>query len=244
MVDAARALRQFLLSPAAFFEERPPARTFPIAAGLVVLLAVCLTGGILALESILEGAIDATVTMDNPDRPPEPFCDGEFGESGSSFDDGCDEPRTIERDAGALVAEAMRSFLWIGMVVPFVMWFLGGVVLFGAGRLAGGDPSLGGAFALAGWAAVPELARLVVGIGSLWVVLSNTTITDFEQADVALDAALAPVTPWLALASLLTIGWQWYILSAGLSKDADLSRAAAGVAVAVPLGFVGLLGVL
>ncbi|HMB50992.1 MAG TPA: hypothetical protein VKM69_10070, partial [Natronoarchaeum rubrum] len=69
MADAARTLRQFLLSPRAFFEERPPVRTLPIAAGLVVLLAVCLTGAILLLGSMLGGAIDATVTMDNPDRP-------------------------------------------------------------------------------------------------------------------------------------------------------------------------------
>lgn len=244
MADVACALRQFLLSPAAFFEERPPSRTFPIAAGLVVLLAVCFTAGILALEAILEAAIDATVTMDNPDRPPEPFCDGEFSESGSSFEDGCDEPKTIERDAGTLVAEAVRRFLWIGMVGPFVMWFLGGVVLFGVGRLAGGDPSLGGTFALAGWAAVPELARLAVGIGGLWLVLSNTTITDFDQSATALEAALAPVSPWLTLASLLTIVWQWYILTVGLAEDAELSRAASGVAVAIPLGIVGLLGIL
>ncbi|WP_256391993.1 Yip1 family protein [Natronoarchaeum rubrum] len=240
MADAARTLRQFLLSPRAFFEERPPARTLPIAAGLVVLLAACLTAGILALEVLIEGAIDATVTMDNPDRPPEPFCDGQFGESGS-FDDGCDEPRTIERDAGTLVAEAMRRFLWIGMVGPFVMWFLGGVVLFGVGRLAGGDPSLGGTFALAGWATVPEIARLAVGIGGLWLVLSNTTITNVDQGSAALEAALAPVSPWLTLASLLAIGWQWQILTAGLAEDADLSRAASGVAVGVPLAIFGLL---
>jgi len=244
MTDAARALRQFLLSPRAFFEERPPARTLPIAAGLVVLLAVCLTGAILLVGSMLDGAIDATVTMDNPDRPPEGFCDGTFEDSETGLSDNCDEPATIERDAGKLVEEATHDYLWVGLIVPFVMWFLGGVVLFGAGRLAGGDPSPGGAFALSGWAALPELVRLAVGLGGLRLAFANATITDFERSAAALQAAMGPIDPLLTAASLLTIGWQWYILTGGLVEEADLSWGGAGVAVAVPLGIVGLFGVL
>lgn len=244
MVDAARTLRQLLLAPAAFFEDRPPAETLPIAAGLVVLLAVCLTGGILLLGSMLGGAIDATVTMDNPDRPPEPFCDQQSGASDSPVDENCDEPATIERDAGELVEEAVRDYLWIGLVVPFVMWFFGGAVLYGVGRLAGGAPSFGGTLALAGWAALPELVRLAVGLAGLRIALANVTITDVERGADALRAAMGPIEPLLALASLLTVAWQWHLLTGGLTREAGISRGAAGVGVGVPLGIFALLSVL
>ncbi|WP_242509193.1 hypothetical protein [Natrinema altunense] len=37
-------------------------------------------------------------------------------------------------------------------------------------------------------------------------------------------------------ATVLTVLWQWYLLTGGLERAADLSRAAAATAVGVPLG--------
>lgn len=176
MVPSVRPLRQLVLSPGAFFEERPPAETLPIAAGVVVLFAVALLVGILLLGSMLAGAIDATVTMDNPNRPPDWVCERHADDPDSVLGEGCDEPATIQRDAGALVQEEVNDYLWIGVVVPFVLWLVAGVVLFGAGRIAGGSPSFPGTLALAGWAALPEFLRLGVGLVGLRAVLSNATI--------------------------------------------------------------------
>lgn len=75
MVPSARSLRQFVVSPATFFEERPPAETLPAAAGVVVAFALCLAVGFFLVGAMLAGAIDATVTMDNPDRPPDWVCE-------------------------------------------------------------------------------------------------------------------------------------------------------------------------
>lgn len=242
MVPSVRPLRQLVVSPGAFFEERPPAETLPIAAGIVVAFVLCLTVGVLLIGSMLAGAIDATVTMDNPNRPPDWVCERHADDPDSAFSQGCDEPATIERDAGELAQDAVQEYLWIALAGPFVLWLIGGTVLFGAGRLAGGSPSFAGTLSLAGWAALPEFLRLGVGLVSLWFVLSNVTITDPERGVAVFEAAMAPVEPVLLVASLVTIGWQWYLLTGGLEQEADISRTAAALAVGIPLGTFSLFG--
>lgn len=242
MPSPVRTLLRVATSPSAFFEERPPARTLPAAAGIVALLAIVLVVAFVLIVSMFAGSIDATVTVDNPDRPPQFVCDTWQDDPDLQLSDSCDAPETIERDGSELLREELYGYLWLPLVAPFVVWLLAGLVLFGAGRLAGGDPSGSGALALAGWAAVPEFVRTGTGLVGVWIALSDVTITDVESGVEVLEAAIAPLDPILLLASLLTLAWQWAILTAGLSRDADLSRGAAGVAVGVPLALFGLIG--
>ena len=240
MVAALQSLRQLLVSPTAFFDERPPAETLPMAAGVVVLFALALVVAVFLVGSLLAGAIDATVTMDNPDRPSEHICEQYADDPESMFGDGCDEPATIERDAGVLVQEEVSRYLGYALVGPFVLWVVAAIVLFGAGRLVGGDPSFAGTIALSGWAALPELFRLAAGLVGLWVALKDVTIADPDRAVEVLEAALAPVEPLLLVASLLTLGWQWYLLTGGMANEADITWGEAAVAVGIPLGLFGL----
>ncbi|ELY90164.1 hypothetical protein C483_11658 [Natrialba hulunbeirensis JCM 10989] len=233
------SLSLFLRSPSRFFEEHEPATTLPVAIGIVVTFAIALVLSIYFIASILGGTIDGTVAVDNPNRPPEWVCDGPAGEMHETSN--CDEPETIERDGGSLVYEAATDYVGYVAVLPFVMWLVGGLVLFAAGRLANGSPSLGGTFALAGWAAVPEFARLTAGLLAIAYALSDETITQLEQAPNVIETALGPVEPVLAVATIATVVWQWALLTGGLQQDADLSRAAAGVAVGIPLSIVLLL---
>ena len=244
MVPAARTLRQLLASPVDFFEEHPPAETLPLAAGVVVLFSLALVGSILAVGMLAAGAVDATVTMDNPDRPPEQICSGYEDEADSVIAEDCDEPETVERDVGTLIQEEMSDFLWIGFVGPFVLWALSTVVLYVGATIMDGTPSFEGTLAVAGWAALPELGRAAVGVAGLAIAFRNVTVTDPDRVVDAMEAAMAPVEPLLVVASLLTLAWQWYLLSAGLSTDADIDMAAAAVAVGVPLGLFGLFGLL
>ena len=244
MVPSARPLKQFLVSPTGFFEERSPAETLPIAAAIVIAFAIGLTIGLLAVGSMLAGAVDATVTMDNPERPPDLICEQHADDPDSTFGDGCDAPKTIERDAGALIQEAVNDVLWIGIAGPFILWVIATVVLFAGGRLAAGDPSLAGTAALAGWAALPEFIRVIAGLVGLWYVLGDLTITELDSAVAVLETAIAPVEPILLAASVLTLCWQWSLLSAGLGEDADISRGAAAVVVGVPLVIFFVVGAL
>lgn len=225
--------RQFLTDPRAFFEDHGTAGTLPIAALAVVGLAIALAVGVTVLGGILAGAVDGTVMVDNPDRPPEPTCEA-FGNDTPGVD-GCDEPAEVERDAGSLVQEAANDLVGTVVLAPFLLWLAGGVTLYLGGLVAGGDTSASGSFAVAGWAAVPEFARLVAGLAILQFALADVTITSLQSAPEAVRAAIAPVEPFIALASLLTAVWQLHVLSAGLAVEADISRGAAAVVTGVPL---------
>lgn len=232
---ALHTCRQLLIRPSAFFDERDPVSTLPIAASLVVLLAIALGISTVLLGTMLAGSIDATVTVDNPDRPPEWVCDRHGNDSDSHLGRGCDEPETVERDVGPIVYDMMTDYLGFAVVAPFLLWFLGGIVLFVTARLANGTPSISGAFALAGWAALPEFVRLGVGLVAIRYALSDVTITDPERADVLVQAAFAPIDPLLTFATILTACWQWYLLTGGMVHDADIEWPTAALAVGVPL---------
>ena len=244
MRSPVRSLRTLLVAPTAFFDERPPAETLPIAIGLVVVYAVCLVGALVLLGSILAGSIDATVTVDNPDRPPEPICDQHGDDPDSVFGQNCDEPETIERDAGALLQETMQEYLWVALVGPFMLWLLGTGVLYVAGRLAGGMPSFAGTMALAGWAALPEFLRLGIALLVFHVAFSDVTITDPESETDVLLETIASQEPLLLAVSLVTIVWQWLLLTGGLTNDADIPWESAAIAVGVSLGTFFVLSAL
>ncbi|WP_440989287.1 YIP1 family protein [Haloarchaeobius baliensis] len=232
------ALRQFLLDPRAFFEEHGTASTLPVAALAVVGLAIALAVGVTILGGILAGAVDGTVMVDNPDRPPGPTCEV-FGNDTPGVE-GCDEPAEIERDAGSLVREAANGFLGTVIFAPFLLWLAGGITVYLGGLLVGGDTSLAGSFSVAGWAAVPEFGRLVAGLVALQLALGDATITNLESAPEAVRTAIAPIEPYLAVAAVLTAVWQLHILSAGLSVEADVDRLAAAVVTGIPLSLLVL----
>lgn len=234
MPSTRETLRQLLLHPTDFFERRRPADTLPYAIALVGVLAVATVIATFVVGAMLAGAIDATVTMDNPERPPDWMCDADDPDSTPAA--GCDEPKTVERDAGALVYDATTDYAVPLLFAPFLLWVVGALVLNAAGRAAGGSPSWSGSFALSGWAALPELGRLVVGLAAIRYALWDTTITSVTGATAAFETAMAPVAPIVTGATILTVAWQWHLLSSGLAVDADVHPRAARVVVGVPLG--------
>ena len=240
MLSIVHVLRQLVLSPTAFFKQHPPAETFRMSSGIVVLYWICLTITPLLLGTLLAGAIDTTVAVDNPHRPPPSICNAE--NIAESAKERCAQPKTVDRDVGDLVQTALVEYVWVGIVLPVIMFPLGWITLYGAGRLGGGTPSLEGTFALAGWAALPELVRLVVALIGLQLTLGEITITDPDPERMleTLQAATAPIGPILFGATVLTLIWQWSLLSGGLSEDADIQWRVAAVCVAVPVGIIGL----
>jgi len=232
-------VRQFLLEPRTFFEEHGTTSTLPVAALAVVGLAIALAVGVTIVAGMLAGAVQGTVMVDNPDRPPQGICDA--FDNDSRVSEGCDEPAEIERDAGSLVREAANGLVGTVVFAPFLLWLAGGVTVYLGGLLVGGDTSLSGSFSVAGWAAVPEFARLLAGLAILRFALADVTISNLESAPAAVRAAIAPVEPFVALASLLTAAWQLSILSAGLAVEADISRGTAAVVTGIPLGLLVLV---
>lgn len=111
-----------LLTPKRFFAEyrarieppshgsrrdgRRPPRDDPFA-GIGLLLAL---------------SADATVTIDNPDRPPEQFCHGPTFEM---HEDDCEEPAQMERDAGDLLWEVWSQYVSVVFVGMYAVWLVG-----------------------------------------------------------------------------------------------------------------------
>lgn len=227
----ARPLRDLLLDPATFFEEREPAETFPYAMGVLLVFAITLVGAMFLIAEILAGAIDGPVIVDNPDRPSQQICE--------SFEDvrpdGCDEPEQIERSPEALMRDAISGYVGVALFGIFVMWVLGTASFNLMARVLGGAPSLSGTAALAAWAALPEFLRLGAGVVAIHFAVSDVTVTDPETEMQVLIDALRSVEPHLAVVTLLTFLWQWYLVTGGLANDADLSWPAAAVASFLPL---------
>ena len=241
MSSIIRSLKYLIISPAIFFEKHSPGETVRFSSGIVILYSICLTITPILIGSLIAGAVDTTIAVDNPQRPSSAICNAE--DIAESTRERCKRPETVARDVGELVRPRISSFLWLGFVVPVVMWPLGWGVLYGAGRIAGGTPSLDGTFSLAGWAALPETVRVVVTLAGLQLTLGNATITetDPERLGEILQTTTAPIETLILGVSLVTLGWQWSLLSGGLAEDADIQWNVAAVCVAVPLAVFGLL---
>ncbi|WIV67640.1 Yip1 family protein [Natrialbaceae archaeon AArc-T1-2] len=236
---AIRAARRFFRSPRTFFRDHPRARSAAVGFVVVLAFAFALAGSVVYLGGLLADTTDATVTVDNPDRPPEWVCDGPSPDVGD-IDDGCDEPETIERDAGAMLREAAYDRTAHAFLGGLLLWPIAGTTLFITARLSGGDGGYLDTLGVAAWAVVPEFLRLVVALLGLRYALGRLELTGpVESYPDQLLAALASLETPLLPVTVVVFVWQWVILTAGLEETHGLSRTAAGVVVGVLLALWG-----
>lgn len=240
---ASRPVRLFVRSPRTFFREYSATKRLDVGFVLVLVLATVLAGSVVASGAVLAGSLDETVTVDNPDRPPAWACDGPASDGGgSSFDEGCDEPATIERDAGELVQEAATEYVSTAFVAPFSLWAIAGVTLFAGARLAGGEGRFAETLAAAAWGAVPELVRIAAALVGFRYVLGRTSFSGpVESYPEQLASALAVLDAPLLVVGLGVLAWQWVVLAAAVEEIHDVSRTAAGTVVGAPLAVWALL---
>ncbi|WP_418282282.1 YIP1 family protein [Halorubrum sp. DTA98] len=201
---------------------------------LVVVCAVTVGTvlGIVGLGLAFDATIDETVTVDNPDRPPEWVCESSVHDDDSPLTAGCDAPQRIAVDAGTELREAAMGHLHYGLFGVPVWWLLFGVVLHVGARVSGGGGSFGDSLVVAAWAIVPELLRLAAGVAAIWYALATAEIAGGTTESIATDviAAISTVSTPLAVVSAITITVQWVIVVGGLEATHDLDR---GVAAAV-----------
>jgi len=184
------------------------AGTVAVAVAALVVVTIGTTVGIVALGGVFDATIDQRITVDNPDRPSESACETFGDDADSVLAEQCDEPARIEVDAGAKLRDAATGRLHYGLIGVPVWWAL--FALHGGARVAGGSGSVGDSFAIAGWALVGELFRVIAGVAAIWVVLSNAAIagSTFEALADELVAAITSATGPLLLASAVAIAIQ------------------------------------
>lgn len=231
-----RSVCRFFVSPRSFHAESGAATNPVVGLVLVVLFATSLAVGVWYVGELLAASTDATVAVDNPERPPDWVCDGPTSEQDSPLSDGCDEPATINREAGSLIREAVADYVPMAFVVGIAGWIVVGITLYVSARIAGGDGGFLPTLSVAAWGAVPELFRLLVGLVGLRYALGPVELTgSVESYPEQVLAAVAPLDPVLLVASLLVIAWQWFVLTPGIEMVHDLSRGGATAAVGIPL---------
>lgn len=225
-----------LLRPGRYFaahDGTPPLKHAALAV-LAVTIATA-AGGALIIDQ-LAAALDVTVTVDNPAYPGDVFCDGD-GDTPS----GCTEPKTVERELGAMVAEEFSWLPFAALLLVPVWWLLQATILHLASALANGEGSFGGTLVAAGWGMVPSLVRIAgVAVFIAISVQSLSVPADPEGAVQALQSALAGAKPLSFALAVLAAVWGGAIRTYGLADARDLSRWTAGWIVGI-LTVVGLL---
>ncbi len=243
------AIRSVATAPHRFFDRRSAS----LAAAFVVVLAVAIgvSLGVLALGVVFDATIDATVTVENPDRPPEWVCEQHGTESPDDgagagtyapddpFASACEEPEYVDVDAGSELRDAVGGYVHYGFLGVLIWWVFSAGVFHAAALFAGGSARFGASLVAAAWALVPELLRMGAVLALLYATLRSTTVTDAGMealADDVLDALVA-IEPRILVVSLVTVSLEWWILAAAGESFHDLSRTSAAVAAAVPAGF-------
>lgn len=241
------APRTPLLRPDRYFADRDP----DLARGLVV--AALFVVGTLAMIAVLGGIftakIDGTVMVDNPDRPPETFCDTgmneTFEETNVSFD--CDAPAAVERDIDVVIEQAMGQFygpLLIG--VPIV--FVGAAALLHLGTaMANGRGSFGSTLTVTAWGFAPVLVTMPLSLAALWLTMDPVTISPGTDPAVLESTLLSQIQGWAPIALALNAAgslWGAAIWTFGLEHARNVSRVGAAATAIVVTGLLLLGGAL
>ncbi len=231
-----------LLRPGRYFGAQDGSPPLAHAAAVVAVVTIAVAAGMAVFLDQFAAALDTTVTVDNPAYPGDTFCeDSTFDQTPS----GCDEPETVERDLGAMVAEELSWLPPASIVLVPLWWLWHAVVLYGAGRAVGGSGNFVDTAVVAGWGMAPSLLRLVAVVGFAVAQLRSVSVpTDPESAIAVLQSAIAGVE-LVGLAAVLVVGvWAGAIRAYGLAETQGIPASTAGAAVAALtlVGFVFELG--
>lgn len=228
-----------LLRPDRYFAERDlHGGRVLLAVGIVLFSALGLAYGV---GHVLTSTVDGTVMVDNPERPPETFCDGNVDPPGYD-EDACNEPKQVERNVDPIIDRAIgevAGFMFLGMALVLAGFTL--VVHVGS-WLAGGSNGLSASFAVTVWGMTPIAVTTPLALVGLSLTLDPVTLdaaTDPASAFADLEAQLQSVG-WLGtVSSVVSAVWSGVIWKFGLEHRRDLSgRAATAVAAVTALVLV------
>ncbi|EMA61832.1 YIP1 family protein [Halorubrum lipolyticum] len=213
-----------------------------LAVGVVVLVTLATTLGIVGLGAAFDATIDREVTVDNPDHPPESTCETFGDDEDSLVAEQCDQPERIDVDVGEELRSASGDYVGYALIGVPIWWVVFALALHGGARVAGGAGSVGDSFAVAAWALAAELVRLAVGLAAIWYALATATVegTTIDAIANEIVAAMSAMEGPLLAASAVVIAVQWVVVVGGLEAYHDLDRGVAGTVA----GVFALLGLL
>ena len=219
-----------LLRPDRFFAERElnGLRLLVVAVVLVFSVPVAVSG----VGWIVTERVDGTVMVDNPNRPPEAFCQG----APDSMDAGCDAPAEVERDVDGPINDAMGQFMGPALLGFPIVLLLVGLALHAGSWLADGTNGAVRSFAVALWGLAPSLVGLVLALAVMWLVYDPLTVTPETDPSVLVEHTrweLQPLLRWGPVVSGLTTLWGAIIWRYGLVEERGLPGTEASVVAGV-----------
>ncbi|MEF8857965.1 MAG: Yip1 family protein [Halolamina sp.] len=214
-----------LLRPDRYFaahDDAPPLSHAALA------VAIATAVGAARIVGQLAATLDVVITVDNPADPGEGICENPAFEDTPS---GCDQPPTVQRELGALVAREFSWFPPVSFVLVPVWWLFQTGVLHAASAVVGGEGSFGETLVVAGWGMVPSLLW-ILGV-TAFIVPTVQSLTGPANPDGAVDAlraALSGLQPMVFGLAIVTAVWAGAIRTFGLADARSLhSTTAAGV---------------
>lgn len=237
-----RQLMALLFDPATFFDRRSPRRSLGSASGVVLAIALLTTTGVAAVGWQFATSIDATVTETVMEPWPAETCES-FQEMNHTPEP-CtiDEPRTREVDVGAEIWQMLVGKLPLVFFGTLLGWVLIAAGLHVVSVMFDGEGSFGATLSVAGWAMVPQVVQLAVGLASASLLIHGTTFSSDPAALADQLERLASGSAGLAaaVATVVVTVWQAYIWAYGLRRARNLRLGDA----AVTAGVVGTLWLL
>ncbi|NHN46635.1 YIP1 family protein [Halostella sp. JP-L12] len=166
-----------LLRPGRYFDERGVSLARGLA--VVALVTAAMVAGVYGMGLIFTERIDGAVTVDNPERPPDAFCEGSAGSE--QLASSCDEPKEVKRDIDEFLWKAVgKSASGLVLGLPIVWLFVGGLLHAGS-WLAGGEGSARNSWAVAAWGLAPGVAGFAVGLVVLALTFDPVTVSSSAE---------------------------------------------------------------
>lgn len=210
-----------LLRPGRFFAERELHATR--LAVVLTLLVLSLPAAMWGVGWVLTDRVDGTVTVENPDRPPEPFCQ----DAPESMAEGCDEPAQIERDVDAVLWEAIGELVLPALIGFLVVLFIVGGLLHVGSWMLGGENGAAESFAVALWGLFPQVFGVIVLLVMFAVVVDPVSVTPDTGGALVEErvrADLRPVLNWQPVVVGVGALWGGAIWRYGLEHERGLTR--------------------
>lgn len=208
-----------LLRPDRFFAERDFHGLRLLA--LTVVLTASGPAAVYGLGLIVTDRVDGSVMVDNPDRPPDFYC-----ETASDDADACGEPERIEQDVDVAFRNALEGFYGAAILgFPLALLLVGGLLHAGSWLLAAenGAPE---SFAVAAWGLAPSVIGLVVSLGLLWLTFDSLTVTPetgTEPFVAHVRTQLRPIERIRPAITVVTALWSGVVWRYGLVYERGLA---------------------
>lgn len=186
---------------------------------VMAVVAVLLFTGPLAVYGIgwvITDSVDGTVTVDNPERPPDFFCEDRGG---------CEEPEQIEQDVDTVIWDVMDRFVGPAFLAyPLILGVLT-LLLHGGVWVVGGDRGWFPTLAVAAWGLLPTVAIVAVSIAGLWLTIDPVTVSPNDDIGVALaplEDQFRAFGPYRTVGTIVASIWGGLIWRAGLAEHQGL----------------------